>query len=187
MSGHGGDVIQELTTDHRELEELFARIEALPSGDPKRRELVGTVIRELVRHSEAEEAYVYPAYRKALPDGDRLADQELEEHAEAERTMAELDSLPADDPRFDALTAKLIREIRAHVAEEENDVFVRFAAASTPEQLAKLGEQVRTAKSVVPTRPHPGAPDKPPLNKLLAPGAGLVDRARDKLSGRGDA
>ncbi|TDD20578.1 hemerythrin domain-containing protein, partial [Actinomadura sp. KC06] len=29
------------------------------------------------------------------------------------------------------------------------------------------------------------APDTPPLNKLLAPGAGLVDRVRDRVSGRG--
>ncbi|MBB1246923.1 hemerythrin domain-containing protein, partial [Streptomyces durbertensis] len=37
------------------------------------------------------------------------------------------------------------------------------------------------------TRPHPGMPDKPPANRLLAPGAGLVDRARDALSGRNKA
>ncbi|MDX2708433.1 hemerythrin domain-containing protein, partial [Streptomyces sp. PA03-6a] len=31
----------------------------------------------------------------------------------------------------------------------------------------------------------PAAPHTPPANKLLAPGAGLVDRARDFVSGRG--
>lgn len=41
------------------------------------------------------------------------------------------------------------------------------------------------AKKPAPTRPHPAAPDKPPANKLLGPGAGLVDRARDMLTGRG--
>ncbi|MFY7066141.1 hypothetical protein ACOQFV_09790 [Nocardiopsis changdeensis] len=35
-----------------------------------------------------------------------------------------------------------------------------------------------------PTRPHPGAPDTPPADRLLAPGAGLIDRMRDALSGR---
>ncbi|MPY37939.1 hemerythrin domain-containing protein, partial [Streptomyces adustus] len=29
------------------------------------------------------------------------------------------------------------------------------------------------------------APNTPPANKLLAPGAGLVDRARDLITGRG--
>jgi hypothetical protein len=41
------------------------------------------------------------------------------------------------------------------------------------------------AKKMAPTRPHPAAPDTPPANKLLAPGAGLVDRLRDALTGRG--
>lgn len=41
------------------------------------------------------------------------------------------------------------------------------------------------AKKMAPTRPHPSAPDTPPGNKLLGPGVGLVDRARDLLTGRG--
>jgi hypothetical protein len=37
---------------------------------------------------------------------------------------------------------------------------------------------------MAPTRPHPFAPDKPPMNKILTAGAGLVDRMRDALTGR---
>lgn len=40
------------------------------------------------------------------------------------------------------------------------------------------------AKKLAPTRPHPSAPDHAPLNKLLGPGAGLVDRMREAMSGR---
>jgi hemerythrin superfamily protein len=184
MTGHGGDVVQELTTDHREVEEMFAQIQALPSGSPKRRELVDDVIRELVRHAVAEEAYLYPAARKALPDGDALADHELEEHAEAERTMKELEKLEVTDARFDVLVDTLIRDVRHHITEEEGELFPRLASKSTQEELDKLGDQIRAAKTVAPTRPHPMAPDKPPFNKLLAPGTGLVDRVRDFVSGR---
>ena len=184
--GHGGDVVQELSTDHREVEELFAQIEALPSGDPQRKDLVGDVIRELIRHAVAEEAYVYPEVRKVLPDGDRIADHELSEHSEAERTMKDLEKLEADDPQFDAAVTNLIKTIRHHVEDEETNLFPSLAAAVTQERLEQLGDQVRTAKSVAPTRPHPMAPDHPPFNKLLAPGTGLVDRARDFFSGRRD-
>lgn len=38
---------------------------------------------------------------------------------------------------------------------------------------------------MAPTRPHPSAPSTPMASKLLAPGAGLVDRARDFVTGRG--
>jgi hypothetical protein len=36
--GHGADVIEELKTDHREVEELFGKNEELPSGNRRRKE-----------------------------------------------------------------------------------------------------------------------------------------------------
>ncbi|MEW2625859.1 hemerythrin domain-containing protein [Streptomyces sp. NPDC048106] len=183
--GHGGNVVQELTTDHREVEQLFGRIEALPPGSPERRELADEVTIELVRHSVAEEAYLYPAVRKHVDGGEALADKELEDHAQAEQIMKDLEGLPADDPRFDTLMARLVSEIRSHLTDEEGNLFPKLEAACSAEALMDLGDKVRRAKKTAPTRPHPSAPDTPPANKLLAPGAGLVDRLRDALSGRG--
>ncbi|MET8213985.1 hemerythrin domain-containing protein, partial [Streptomyces sp. NPDC005373] len=54
-----------------------------------------------------------------------------------------------------------------------------------PFVLESLGTKVHHAKKTAPTRPHPAVPDSPPANKLLAPGLGLVDRARDYVTGRG--
>ncbi|MDB1086601.1 hemerythrin domain-containing protein [Streptomyces sp. ACA25] len=183
--GHGGDVVAELITDHREVEDLFQRIEALPAGDPQRKVYAEQATIELVRHSVAEEQHVYPAAREFLPEGDRIADREIEEHATAEQLMKDLEGAGADDPVFDDLIGRLMTEIRAHIEDEEAHLFPQLRAALSPERLEELGEQVRTAKKLAPTRPHPSAPDTPPGNKLLAPGAGLVDRARDALSGRG--
>ena len=77
---HQQDLIEAIVTDHREVEAVFAEIER--SGDARnRRELVEHVIVELVRHSVAEEQYLYPTAREVLADGDELADHELEEHA----------------------------------------------------------------------------------------------------------
>ena len=67
----------------------------------------------------------------------------------------------------------------------EQNLFPMLRASCSPEALDRLGDKVRQAKKTAPTRPHPSAPDKPPANKLLAPGAGMVDRVRDALSGRG--
>ncbi|MFJ6793217.1 hemerythrin domain-containing protein [Streptomyces sp. NPDC091268] len=183
--GHGGDVIAELTTDHREVEEIFGKIEALPSGNARRKELAEQAIMELIRHSVAEESYLYPAVREHLADGDSLADKELEDHAAAERIMKDLEGCEADDARFDALMTQLMAEIREHVADEENNLFPRLRDACSAEALGELGDKVRTAKKTAPTRPHPSAPDTPPANKLLAPGVGLVDRLRDMMTGRG--
>ncbi|GHD25042.1 hemerythrin domain-containing protein [Streptomyces galbus] len=183
--GHGGNVIDELMTDHREVEDLFGKIEALPSGHKDRKVYADQAVMELVRHSVAEEMYLYPAVREHVAGGDALADKELEDHAEAEQLMKDLEGCEADDPDFDRLMTKLMAEIRSHVADEEGNLFVRLRASCPPEALDKLGDKVRQAKKVAPTRPHPAAPDHPPANKMLAPGAGLVDRLRDALSGRG--
>ncbi|MFI9803651.1 hemerythrin domain-containing protein [Streptomyces sp. NPDC052301] len=183
--GHGGNVIQELTTDHREVEEIFGKIEMLPPGSKERKDLADQATIELVRHSIAEEAYLYPAVREHIQGGDALADKELEDHAKAEQIMKDLEGCQADDPRFDTLMTQLMSEIRSHVTDEEQNLFPRLEAACTPDALMDLGDKVRRAKKTAPTRPHPSAPDTPPLNKLLAPGAGMVDRLRDAMSGRG--
>ncbi|MFF0200815.1 hemerythrin domain-containing protein [Streptomyces sp. NPDC005017] len=183
--GHGGNVIDELMTDHREVEQFFARIEALPPGAEDRKLYADQVTMELVRHSVAEEAYLYPAVRKHLPNGDALADREIEDHSKVERIMKDLEGCGADDPRFDALITSLMTEVRAHLTDEEGTLFPGLRASCPPEALDDLGDKVRMAKKAAPTRPHPSTPSTPPANKLLAPGIGMVDRMRDALTGRG--
>lgn len=185
MTPTGRDVISVLTGDHREVEEMFVRIEQLAPGSPERKRLADLVVRELVRHAEAEEVYVYPAFRRFLPDGDAIADREIDEHSAAERSMKELERLGADDPAFDRLLAQLMTEVREHVAEEEGDYFPLLAAHAPAADLETLGRAVTTVKKVVPTRPHPATPDRPPLNVMLGPAVGLVDRVRDLVGGRG--
>ncbi|WP_371582033.1 hemerythrin domain-containing protein [Streptomyces sp. NBC_01314] len=180
-----GDVIEELKTDHREVEELFGKIEELPSGDPQRKQYADLVTIELVRHSVAEEACLYPAVREHLRNGDAVADREPADHTTAERTMKDLERCGADDPEFDRLIDRLMAEVRHHVRDEESDLFPQMAKSCSAEMLNGLGDKVRRAKKLAPTRPHPAAPTKPPANRILAPGLGLVDRMRDVLNGRG--
>ncbi|MER6179657.1 hemerythrin domain-containing protein [Streptomyces sp. NPDC001652] len=146
---------------------------------------VRQVTMELVRHSVAEEAYLYPAVREHVPGGDALADQEIEDHARAEQLMKDLEGCEAGDPEFDRLMTALMTEIRSHVADEEQNLFPKLHASCPPDALDALGDRVRQAKKVAPTRPHPSTPSTPPANKLLAPGIGMVDRLRDTLTGRG--
>ncbi|MEE1788250.1 hemerythrin domain-containing protein [Streptomyces sp. SP17BM10] len=183
--GHGGNVIAELMTDHREVEEMFDKIQALPPGDERRRAVVDEFTIELVRHSVAEEEYLYPAVREHVPGGDALADKELADHAAVERMLKELEGMEPTDPRFDALVDRVVSEVKQHVADEERNLFPALGDVCSPDELDALGDRIRRAKKLAPTRPHPSAPDTPPGNKLLAPGAGLVDRARDLVSGRG--
>ncbi|MEV1064584.1 hemerythrin domain-containing protein [Streptomyces sp. NPDC050263] len=183
--GHGRNVIDELVSDHREIEELFGRIEALPPGAADRKRYADRATTELVRHSVAEEECLHPSVRERVPGGDALADTELDDHARAEQIMKDLEGRAADDPEFDRLVGMLMREIRTHLADEERDLFPRLRAACPAVILDGLGDKVRKARKTAPTRPHPSAPDEPPADRTLAPGAGLVDRMRDAMTGRG--
>jgi hemerythrin superfamily protein len=184
MAENGRDVIEILTHDHREVEGMFGKLTA--AADPgERRQIADEITIELVRHSAAEEQYLYPAVRQHVPDGDAVADKELADHFEVENLLKGLAKADPDSTDFAALTGQLIRTVNAHVKDEEHALFPALAGHATPADLRRLGEQVQAAKDKAPTRPHPAAPDRPPLNKLLAPGAGLVDRIRDRLSGRG--
>ncbi|MQA88090.1 MAG: hemerythrin domain-containing protein [Streptosporangiales bacterium] len=181
------DIIQMLTEDHREVEQIFGQLEKTPeSNHEERRRLIDQAIIELVRHSVAEEEYLYPAARRYIPDGDEIVDHELSEHHQAEQTMKKLERNDPSEPQFNQLLLELMREIREHVRDEENELFPRLRTHADRDTLVALGDKAAGAKASAPTRPHPSAPSEHPgLLKMLAPGVGLVDRARDAVSGRG--
>lgn len=178
------DVIEVLTHDHREVEEMFRELTA--ATDPaERRRIVDDVTIELVRHAVAEEMHLYPAVRRCVPGGDALADKEIDDHSRVERLLKDLEKTDAGHDEFPALVRHLVQEVSAHIRDEETNLLPSLASHASRDDLLELGEKVQSAKRMAPTRPHPMAPDTPPLNRLLAPGAGLVDRARDLLTGRG--
>jgi hemerythrin superfamily protein len=177
------DLTEAILSDHREAEAVFVDIEA--SGDARlKRELVEHVIAELVRHSVAEEMYLYPTARKVLADGDVLADHEIGQHADAERLMKAIERADESGSEFDRLVAELITDVRHHMRDEESGLLPSLRAACDADVLLELGHKFELAKKAAPTRPHPAAPDRPPANKILGPGIGLIDRVRDALSGR---
>lgn len=178
------DVIELLEHDHREVEEMFTQFEQ-ETDAKERRVIADKIIIELVRHAEAEEQAVYPLARKHIDNGDQIIEHEIDEHSQAERIMKELDGMDPGDPQFGVLMQQLMTSIKEHISEEENDMFPKFRAAVGQSELEKLGATVKALKKILPTHPHPLAPDHPPFNALLAPGAALVDRARDLLTGRG--
>jgi hypothetical protein len=122
--------------------------------------------------------------RKELPDGEAAVEHDTEEHKELERTMKELEGTDPDDPRFDALIDALDAVLRDHVADEEGEQFPKLRAKVDRAELVRMGDAVQAAKKVAPTRPHPDAPNNALFHMVVGPGVGLVDRLRDKLTGR---
>ncbi|TJZ96279.1 hemerythrin domain-containing protein [Actinacidiphila oryziradicis] len=107
---HGANVIAELMTDHREVEELFDQIQALPPGNQERRTIADRFTIELVRHSVAEEMYLYPAVREHVRGDQALADGEIQDHPTVEKLLKDLEKVSVDQPEFDDLVDRLISE-----------------------------------------------------------------------------
>jgi hemerythrin superfamily protein len=177
------DVVDVLTTDHHEVLDLIQQIKR-SAVTADRRDMADTVISELVRHSVAEEMYVYPAMRKHLEDGDEAVEHDTKEHKELETTMKSLEGVDGDSAEFDGMIAQLESILRDHVQDEENEQFPELRAKVPHDELVEMAAKVNAAKEVAPTRPHPGAPNNQLFHKLVGPGVGLVDRLRDALSSR---
>ena len=182
------DVIEILEHDHREVEEMFGELETLKGASTdeaqtRRKELTEDVTIELVRHSVAEEVLVYPRVEDKVSAEE--AEHAREEHAEAEETLQRLEKLDADSPDFDDELATLMKEIRHHIEDEEEQMFAHMRQVLDADELRTLGASVEAFKKVAPTRPHPNVPNEALPRMAAGPGASLFDRMRDLATGRG--
>ena len=178
-----GDVVDILTTDHREMIDLLEQIEA--SADPdERRALADAVTAEVMRHSVAEELFVYPEYERSVPGGKDEVEHDKEEHQEIEEALKKLEDLDSRDVGFPVLVGELKELLEHHADDEESDQFPKMRQHLSAETLHELGRKVEAAKKVAPTRPHPASPHSELFHMTLGPGVGMVDRLRDALSGR---
>ncbi len=113
-----GDVVDMIMQDHREVERLFQELKSAPDKRPL---LVPTLTSLLVAHSRAEEAEVYPVARDEAGESEEVAHSQ-EEHAQAERLLAELLDCDYDSPQYDAKLREVVEAVTHHVEEEESTV-----------------------------------------------------------------
>ncbi|MEV6490004.1 hemerythrin domain-containing protein [Actinoplanes sp. NPDC051633] len=165
----GRNVLDVLAERHRE---LLGLAERATTG----RE-IDVLVAELSRHLSVEEQYLYPAVRRTVPDGDRLADRELAEDHELLTILGEPE--PAD---FDLEAVRAA--LRRHVEADSSELFPLLAQMVPVEDLIRIGNRVELAEEAAPTRPHPGTPSRPPWNKIVDPMVAMIDKARDVTSRR---
>jgi hemerythrin superfamily protein len=176
------DAIAVLKADHRSVEKLFKEYEkAGERALATKANLVSEIIRELSVHAGIEELVFYPAAEKAAAHTKPLVLESLEEHLGVKRLLADLEKMKPTDERYHAKVTVLIEQIRHHVEEEETDLFPAVVSGLSQERLAALGDELAKAKALVPTRPHPHAPDTPPGNLVAGLVSGVIDKARDAV------
>lgn len=179
------DALMLLKQDHQTVEELFQRFEQSSERALKsKKQLADRIVRELAIHSAIEEQLFYPAIRAQDEELNRMVLKSLEEHHIVKWTLNELEKTGIEDERFLAKVLVLIENVREHVKEEERKLFPLVKRAMSRDDLEVLGENLAELKKIVPTHPHPRAPDQPPGNLVAGMLAKVVDTGRDMLSGR---
>ncbi|KAG8955337.1 hypothetical protein FRC04_008688 [Tulasnella sp. 424] len=176
-------ISQEITQDHRELEEYYSKYQAATT-EKEQDEWANQFRWELARHSTGEELVLYPAFEKYLgTEGKRIADEDRAEHLEAKKMLYDLERTNVTDPNFPTLFKKLVDDLRKHMKSEEENDLVKFEAAIPREESEALAKSFQRTKAFVPTRSHPSAPDK---GGLFQNAAGLaaapIDKLRDMFS-----
>jgi len=137
------DVIDLLAGEHRAVEELFRRLETGGGGpDGSRKALVDALALELAWHVSAARRYLLPLARKALPDGDALADQHTAEHLTVEHMVRDLEFKDPSDARFEPLLAQLVAAARGHIDHEEQITFAELTRQCDRSELLAAGEQL---------------------------------------------
>jgi len=128
-----------LESQHREMEELFDRLEKADRGDRKHK-LFTQLADKLAVHASIEEEGFYPAV-KAKRTEDILLES-LEEHLGIKRVLADLIDLDASDETFDAKTKILQQQVEHHVGEEEEDLFPKVKKIFDEETLVAIAHQM---------------------------------------------
>ena len=177
------DVLDLLEADHQDMLDLIATIQQATTVE-QRRDTADTVIAEIMRHAVAEEMYVYPAMERYLPNGAEAVEHDKKEHDQLVDVMKQLEDVDAATDQFMTLVHELEDQLRHHVSDEEDEQFPQMRDYIPLKERIELGQQVEKAKAIAPTRPHPQAPHSELFHKTVGAGVGMVDRLRDKLTGR---
>src|SRR4051794_13138733 len=167
--------------DHQRLDRLMARARATEHDERSHAVALRAVARLVFTHAFAEEAVLFPAARRALPEGDPLTLQIETDHQEVNELTARLDRSDPADPGHGELLRRTFAVLDHDVRTEEDALLARLQQVLGPRRLRLLGWQWELVRRSSPTRPHPVVSRRPPGQTLSALPLTMLDRGRDRL------
>lgn len=173
-------VTEAITTDHREILGYYDEyIRAKEAGDADAQaRWVRQFTWELARHSAGEEIVVYPLFEKYLgAKGKQMADEDRAEHLKVKELLYQLENFDAGTATYHDTLSKLMTNLKPHIEGEEANDLPALEPHLGADGSKKAAASFKRTKKLVPTRPHPSAPDKPPFETL----AGLLAAPMDKI------
>ncbi|MDR7274601.1 alpha/beta hydrolase fold domain-containing protein [Catenuloplanes atrovinosus] len=176
-----GDLDRMVADGHAVVER---QLQHLAAGRGDRRVLADQVSYELARQTDAEERVLCPALARtgAAEEARHLRD----ENRRLKELLVVIQQSEPGDPEFEEAVTELITDVRQHAAEEEDEYLPRLRHRLGPERMPELGRDWLAAMRAAPARPHPYGPAGALGHRLTDPAAAVVDRLRDRVSGRRD-
>ena len=133
-----GDGVDFLIEDHRRCEAMFKSVDGQTVSEET--PVVNEIIRCLSVHDALEAEYLYPFIETRLPDGSELARTSIGDHVEIAELLAEIDRRRPDESYRGELLVKVITKSRAHIVEEERNLFPQLRRHLAPEELTRFGD-----------------------------------------------
>lgn len=153
------DVFKLLKEDHKEVKQLFKKIEDSSDGAIKTREKTyKELMRELMVHARVEERIVYPRLREIEKLEDTVKEG-IEEHHVAEQLMEEIAQMAASDEQWMAKVSVLKEMVEHHVEEEEKELFPKASKELDKDEIEELGQVVEEEKKDMLGGSHPATKD----------------------------
>ncbi|KAM5543196.1 hypothetical protein V8D89_003070 [Ganoderma adspersum] len=169
------DVTEQIIIDHNNVHDLFERYQKAADKNEKAA-IANTLIREMAVHGDAEETSVYNDYAN-LGLGDTVAHNK-EEHKEVKDAVYAADRARTRRADCDQVLEKAVHTFLSHAKEEEEDQLPLVRARLSPQDNDKVARAFLKARTVVPTRPHPSAPQTGGVAQKVA---GMPAAAQDKI------
>lgn len=151
-----------------------------------RKRMTEQLIIEESGHEAVEEMFFWPMVRERVADGNTLADEAIAQEQTAKEVLDRLDKLDASDARFEDLLGMFTVAALTHMEFEELRIWPALSTGLSVTEAEELAGQIIVAKQAAPTRPHPNTPGTPGVQKTLGPLAGIADKIRDSMTGRGE-
>jgi hypothetical protein len=141
----GADALTILKSQHREIEELFSRVESAYESDARGAEdIFSELATRIDLHTQLEEKIFYP--EAADVDNDAVV-KAYEEHTIVKELLRKLERGQGGTEVFKARVAVLKELFEHHVEEEENELFPKCEKELGDEALKDLGVRIQTMMS----------------------------------------
>jgi hemerythrin superfamily protein len=154
-TGLSTNVLEILTAQHTEIDELFEKLE---NDEGDRTALFMLLADKLAAHATVEEKIFYPGVM--MRETNELLHESVEEHLEIKRTLADMITMKLDDDDFKAKLTVLKEDVAHHAHEEEEDkLFPMLRKSMTEEEMAALGNEcLAMFEKLMPMHPYKNVP-----------------------------